>query len=227
MQHDASPKRLIRKWATMGVAAVIALGLSVGTVVAASPVAEANGSIIHKILDKVFDKDKHDKDNDKDKHDKDKDKHDKDKDKDKPKPKPVDPPAPPDTSASPLPDPEPVVCTPVTNDKDKKDNDKDKHDNDKDKHDNDKDKHDNDKKDNDKDKDKKDYDKNKVAECYPKYKGTSKTLVTVLKSIGVNDTGLFNRTKIAKANGILDYTGTVAQDTWLVGLAKAGTLARP
>lgn len=61
---------------------------------------------------------------------------------------------------------------------------------------------------------------------FPRYTGTSNSIVTGLKAIGVNSS-FANRTKIAKANGIKAYAGTANQNTTLVLLLKAGKLVRP
>lgn len=61
---------------------------------------------------------------------------------------------------------------------------------------------------------------------FPRYTGTSNSIVTGLKAIGVNSS-FANRTKIAKANGIKVYAGTASQNTTLVLLLKAGKLVRP
>lgn len=60
---------------------------------------------------------------------------------------------------------------------------------------------------------------------YSKYLGSSNSLVDALKAIGV-DSSKTNRTKIAKANGISDYTGTEAQNTKLLNLLKSGKLKK-
>ena len=64
------------------------------------------------------------------------------------------------------------------------------------------------------------------ASYYPKpnYIGTS--LVGALDAIGV-DSSFDNREKIAKANGITDYTGTAIQNDSLFSLLMSGQLRRP
>ena len=58
------------------------------------------------------------------------------------------------------------------------------------------------------------------------YKAFSSTsIVDGLKSIGV-DSGMSNRKKIAAANGISGYSGTAAQNTKLLSLAKQGKLKK-
>lgn len=61
---------------------------------------------------------------------------------------------------------------------------------------------------------------------YKKYTGTSKKIVTVLKAIGVTDTSMANRKKIATRNSIKNYKGTKAQDTKMINLAKKGKLIK-
>lgn len=58
---------------------------------------------------------------------------------------------------------------------------------------------------------------------YPKFNSTS--IVDGLKSIGVNNS-MANRKKIAKANGILSYTGTASQNEKLLLLARQGKLKK-
>lgn len=60
---------------------------------------------------------------------------------------------------------------------------------------------------------------------YKKYTGSSVSLVDALKSIGV-DSSMNNRKKIAKANGISNYTGTASQNTKLLNLLKQGKLKK-
>ena len=58
--------------------------------------------------------------------------------------------------------------------------------------------------------------------CDPKYT----SIVDGLKSIGV-DSSKANRKKIAEANGIKNYTGTLSQNETMLKKLKAGTLKRP
>ena len=60
---------------------------------------------------------------------------------------------------------------------------------------------------------------------YKKYTGSSVSLVDALKAIGVNSS-MNNRKKIAKANGISNYTGTASQNTKLLNLLKQGRLKK-
>jgi hypothetical protein len=61
---------------------------------------------------------------------------------------------------------------------------------------------------------------------YPKYTGTTTSIVTALKSVGENDTSFAHRKKIASANGINLYVGTATQNTQLLKLLKSGKLVR-
>ena len=61
---------------------------------------------------------------------------------------------------------------------------------------------------------------------YPKYTGSSASIVDALDAVGV-DSSYANREKIAAANGITGYSGTPAQNTQMLNLLKAGTLIKP
>jgi hypothetical protein len=61
---------------------------------------------------------------------------------------------------------------------------------------------------------------------YPRYFGTSLSIVAALSSMGVGST-FSNRKKIAKANGIKLYAGTASQNTKLLKLLKQGKLIKP
>lgn len=61
---------------------------------------------------------------------------------------------------------------------------------------------------------------------YPKYTGTSASIVVALSSLGVTST-LAYRKQIAKANSITNYAGTAAQNTKLLNLLKNGKLIKP
>lgn len=63
------------------------------------------------------------------------------------------------------------------------------------------------------------------ADCYPKYSGSSASLVDALESLGVNSS-FNNRRKIAKANGVNGYVGTAAQNIKLLALLRTGQLRR-
>ena len=60
---------------------------------------------------------------------------------------------------------------------------------------------------------------------YKKYTGSSVSIVDALKAIGV-DSSMNNRKKIAKANGISNYSGTASQNTQLLNLLKQGKLKK-
>ena len=64
-----------------------------------------------------------------------------------------------------------------------------------------------------------------TAVCYPKYSGSSSSLVDALESLGVNSS-FNNRRKIAKANGVNGYVGTAAQNIKLLALLRTGQLRR-
>jgi hypothetical protein len=57
---------------------------------------------------------------------------------------------------------------------------------------------------------------------YPKYTGKGTSLVSALATVGEKDTSFNHRKKIAAANGISNYSGTVAQNLTLVNLLKNG-----
>lgn len=61
---------------------------------------------------------------------------------------------------------------------------------------------------------------------YPRYFGTSGSIVTALNTVGVASS-FNNRKKIAKANGITAYLGTAAQNIKLLNLLKQGKLIKP
>jgi N-acetylmuramoyl-L-alanine amidase len=61
---------------------------------------------------------------------------------------------------------------------------------------------------------------------FTKYTGTSASIVSALKSIGVTSSFAY-RTKIAKANGIKLYAGTAKQNTTMLNLLKQGKLIKP
>lgn len=65
-----------------------------------------------------------------------------------------------------------------------------------------------------------------TSKYYNKYVGTSDSLVSALAAVGEKDTSLAHRTKIAKANGIANYTGTASQNLALVALLKQGKLIK-
>lgn len=68
--------------------------------------------------------------------------------------------------------------------------------------------------------------KNDASSYYKKYSGKSISLVDALSEIGVKDTSLAARRKIAVANGIKSYTGKASENTKLLGLLKTGKLKK-
>ena len=61
---------------------------------------------------------------------------------------------------------------------------------------------------------------------FPKYTGSSGSLVDGLKAVGANSSYDY-RKKIAAANGISNYSGSAAQNTNMLNKLKSGTLKRP
>lgn len=61
---------------------------------------------------------------------------------------------------------------------------------------------------------------------YPAYKGYSISFVDALKAVGEKDTSKEHRKKIAAANGINGYSGSVTQNTKLLKLLKSGKLVK-
>jgi|GEM_PF-1096821 len=61
---------------------------------------------------------------------------------------------------------------------------------------------------------------------FPKYTGTSSSLVDGLKAVGATYTFEYRKT-IAAKNGISSYTGTASQNTTLLNLLKQGKLIKP
>ena len=61
---------------------------------------------------------------------------------------------------------------------------------------------------------------------YPKYTGTSVSIVTGLSAVGEKDTSFAHRTKIANANGITKYNGLASQNKELLKLLKQGKLVK-
>lgn len=61
---------------------------------------------------------------------------------------------------------------------------------------------------------------------YPKYNGTTKSIVEALKSLGI-DSSYKYREKIALANGIVCYIGAADQNTLMLKKLKDGVLKRP
>lgn len=65
------------------------------------------------------------------------------------------------------------------------------------------------------------------SSTYPKYTGNSTSIITALKAVGETDTTMAHRAKIAAANKISNYTGTVSQNNQMRNLLKSGALIRP
>lgn len=65
---------------------------------------------------------------------------------------------------------------------------------------------------------------------YPKYKGTTDSIVLAFKDIGIKDTSLSHRRRIAFASGIVksesSYTGTAEQNIKMLKLLKKGKLVK-
>ena len=61
---------------------------------------------------------------------------------------------------------------------------------------------------------------------FPRTTAGGDSIVAALNSIRV-DSSFANRTRIARANGITNYTGTAAQNTRLLNLLRQGQLRRP
>lgn len=61
---------------------------------------------------------------------------------------------------------------------------------------------------------------------YPKYTGTSPSIVTALNAVGEKDTSKEHRAKIAAANGISNYKYTAAQNTQMLNILKNGKLKK-
>lgn len=61
---------------------------------------------------------------------------------------------------------------------------------------------------------------------YGVYKGKGTSIVSALAAVGEKDTSFAHRKKIAAANGINNYQGTIAQNLKMVQLIKAGKLIK-
>ena len=61
---------------------------------------------------------------------------------------------------------------------------------------------------------------------YPRYTGKSTSLVTALQAVGV-DSSYSNRAKIAKANGMTNYSGKSGENLLLLTQLKGGKLKKP
>lgn len=67
--------------------------------------------------------------------------------------------------------------------------------------------------------------KSNATVYYPKYTGTSTSIVAALQSLKI-DSSYSSRIKIAKANNIKGYSGTVEQNTAMLNLLKQGKLKK-
>lgn len=67
---------------------------------------------------------------------------------------------------------------------------------------------------------------NGVESYYPKYVGATTSIVSALAYVGEKDTSMNHRKKIALANGISNYQGTIKQNLQLVALIKLGKLKK-
>lgn len=65
-----------------------------------------------------------------------------------------------------------------------------------------------------------------VEEYYPKYNGLTTSIVSALAYVGEKDTSMNHRKKIAAANGVSNYQGTIKQNLQLVALIKQGKLKK-
>lgn len=61
---------------------------------------------------------------------------------------------------------------------------------------------------------------------YGTYKGKGTSIVSALQAVGEKDTTFAHRKKIAAANGIIGYQGSVKQNLHMVDLIKAGKLIK-
>lgn len=66
--------------------------------------------------------------------------------------------------------------------------------------------------------------RNNNSKYYPCYNGNTTSIVTALSSVGETDTSYVHRKRIAKENGIGNYSGTASQNTYLLNLLKLGQL---
>lgn len=64
------------------------------------------------------------------------------------------------------------------------------------------------------------------ALVYPKYTGSSQSIVEALKAVGETDTSKAHREAIAKVNGINGYIGTANENLRLLDLLKKGILKK-
>lgn len=64
------------------------------------------------------------------------------------------------------------------------------------------------------------------ANYYPKYTGTSKSIVNALLSVGETNTSINHRKKIALANGFETYSGKASENIFMLSLLKRGILKK-
>lgn len=67
----------------------------------------------------------------------------------------------------------------------------------------------------------------KNTSYYPKCNKFYSSITDALKSVGVKDTSLYARNKIAEANGIKSYVGSYIQNIRMLELLKSGKLIKP
>lgn len=67
---------------------------------------------------------------------------------------------------------------------------------------------------------------NKNVQYYPKFNGTTLSIVDALTGLKI-DSSYKHRVKIARANGIIMYTGTPNENIKLLNLLKKGKLIKP
>ena len=65
-----------------------------------------------------------------------------------------------------------------------------------------------------------------TVNCFPRYTGSSSSLVTGLNAVGANSSYDY-RKQIAAANGISGYSGTASQNIQMLNWLKSGTLKKP
>ncbi len=66
----------------------------------------------------------------------------------------------------------------------------------------------------------------KNSGLYPRYTGSTTSIVQALKEVGETDTSFTHRKQIATFNGINPYSGTSAENTKMLNLLKEGRLIR-
>lgn len=61
---------------------------------------------------------------------------------------------------------------------------------------------------------------------YPKYNGSTKSIVKALSSVGETDTSINHRKKIALENGFTSYSGKAKENIFMLSLLKRGILKK-